>query len=153
MLILSRCGGDNLLGIQNKDSLQQISPGRFGTNPFLQVVLIDRSGLYGEIFPERWDLIAKRFIEFMMEQSCDGNITRISSIGWFSDIKIVECENEGTIKFLVEAVMIGSDFSIRSRPTSNSDAIFRRVNSIRSSDSDWSIFISVACGKGWRSDV
>ena len=40
----------------------------------------------------------------MLEESCDGSNARISCIGWSRSIKIVDCEKDGTVKFLVEAV-------------------------------------------------
>ena len=72
-----------------------------GTNPSIQLAFMDRSDLDGKISPERWDLIEEMLIEFMLEESCNGSNTGISSIGWSRGIKVVNCENGG--KFLVEA--------------------------------------------------
>ena len=40
----------------------------------------------------------------MLEESYDCSNVRISFICWSREIKVVGCENEGTIKLLVEAV-------------------------------------------------
>ena len=77
-----------------------------GTDPSLQIAFIDRSDSDGKISPEKWDLIEEKLIELMMEKSCDGSNARISSIGWSRGIKVAECENEGTVMFLADAIKL-----------------------------------------------